>query len=461
MRLSLAGAVARSGRDPLTGLVLRDRFRAFLAAAMRSARRSETYLGVFFLDLDDFKQVNDACGHADGDRLLRQAGTRLTESLHPGDEVARLGGDEFAVLVRGRRDAAEVLVAAQRLSQALATPYRLQARSVTCPASIGVTVFAPTSGVGAAVMGVDDVLREADLAMYEAKAAGSGHVERFEPSMLERALRRARTTAGLERALDAMQIGLVYQPIHDASSMVVVAAEALVRFTDPEEGLLPPSGHSDEREPPESLLAHPAELLELAESIDRIDVVTRWVLTTALRSAASWPTVAGAELEVTVNLSPRQLSPEWLVPTLHAQLLETGLSPHRLVVELTESSGPVATPAVQAAVGRLRGIGVQVDLDDVGTRFSALSDLRGLAVDGLKIDRTFVMAMDRDPSAAAVVRGLAGIGRELGLRVTAEGVDRLEVASALAMTACTRVQGYLYSPPLEEADLFRLLSAQS
>jgi diguanylate cyclase (GGDEF)-like protein len=434
--------------DPLTGLPGRVSLRRVLERTL--ARRGPGWIGLCFCDLDRFKEVNDGGGHADGDLVLAEVGRRL-RALGGGATAARIGGDEFAVLLVGAADEADVMARAHAVGRVLAAPHRLGARSITCPASIGVAVVDPASVIVAAgddgavpPEAADDLLRAADLAMYRAKADGFGQVRRYEPAMLESVRRRAAAAEHVEWALDGMHLELCFQPVVRLADRVIVAAEALVRLA-PVDGDVEP--------------VDPVELIRIADTVGRLDEVTRWVLDTALAEAVRWPTGPAGPVSVAVNLSPQQLAQPGLVRLVADRVAAAALPPRQLSVEITESGGTVSRPEVVAAVRGLRGLGVGVDLDDVGTRFSALVDLRRLDVDGLKLDRGFVADLAHDRAAAAVVRGLIGIAAALGLRATAEGVEDESCAEILRSLGCDRAQGFLFSPPVAAGTLRNMLAS--
>jgi diguanylate cyclase (GGDEF)-like protein/PAS domain S-box-containing protein len=410
--------------DPLTGLVNRARFMSLVQGSLRRRQIHGEHIAVAFLDLDGFKAVNDTTGHDAGDELLVEVAERLHRSAEPGDVVARWGGDEFAVLVERRPDPAAITRLAERVLQALARPYRLGERQYTLGASIGVAL-AGTGGDDAAAL-----LRNADLAMYRAKQLGKGRVELFQEQLLQTAISRADVESRLVRALADRSLGMRYQPIVDLTTGRPVALEALVRWTDADGR----PGVAD-------------ELIRVAEESGRIEDLARFVLDRALAQSASWR-AAGLPVDIAVNLNARQVTAPGLVPSLVAVLARTGFPASSLTVEITET---VMLEGAEAAVERLntlRRLGVRLWLDDFGTGYSSLAYLGGLPIDGLKLDRAFVSRLGQDPGAHVLVSGVLRMARELGLDVTAEGVETASQASILLTLGCDRAQGFLFSPPV-------------
>jgi diguanylate cyclase (GGDEF)-like protein/PAS domain S-box-containing protein len=405
--------------DALTGLPNR------VLLADELAERATS--GVLFVDLDDFKAVNDGLGHEVGDRLLQAVAHRLRATVREGDVVARLGGDEFAVVVDGDR-AADV---GRRLLEALVEPFELSGHRITVGASIGVTVVGDTP---------DALLRNADMAMYTAKAGGKGALAVFEPGMQERASERLLVQLELADALQQGQLRLLYQPVFDLSTGRLAGGEALIRWPHPTRGLLGPD-----------------RFIGIAEETGSIVAIGRWVLGEACRVAASWP----EDVDVAVNLSARQLESATIVDDVVLALTAASLRPERLVLEITESMLAKDLDAIASRLGSLKALGVRIAIDDFGTGYSSLSTLSRFPVDVLKIDRSFVATMVDNPEAAALVQVLVEMGRALHLSVVAEGIEDADQADALRAQLCDLGQGFYFSRPVAGEDFARLLATRA
>jgi diguanylate cyclase (GGDEF)-like protein len=415
-------------RDPLTALPNRVLFRERAQQAIRAARRSGSRVAVMVLDLDRFRVINDALGHEAGDSLLTKIGSRLQTGLRETDTVARLGGDEFAVLLPEVADAPAVSLTAQRLLKTLEFPFPVGGVSVEVEASVGVSLY-PEHGED-----VDGLIQRADMAMFIAKDAGTGHElyaeerDRFSPDRLA-------LLSELRGAIQRGELILHYQPKADLRSGRVVGMEALVRWQHPERGLLT----SD-------------EFVPLAEPTGLIGPLTRHVIDEALRECRAWRD-GGIDLHVAVNLSARNLE-DPRIPDLVARSLERwGLEPDALVLEITESAILQEPVRVLQAVTGLAGMGIRLMIDDFGTGYSSLAYLRRLPVSALKIDKSFVMGMLREENDAVIVRSTIDLGRNLGLEVVAEGVESAELWTRLAALGCDVAQGYHLSPPLAPRDV--------
>ena len=418
--------------DPLTGLpnrlLLADRMRSALEGAAEGADPC----AVLFLDLDRFKNVNDSLGHGVGDELLRQVAARFAACVRPGETVARFGGDEFVFFLPRVSGREEALALAARVRESLAAaPLELGTYRAYTTATIGVALADGTE------RSPEDLLRNADMAMYHAKAGGGTRTAVFDASMHRAVLERLRMETDLRGALARGELRLFFQPIVSLATGEVVGAEALARWDHPVHGWVPPD-----------------RFISLAEDMGLIGALGAWVLGEAARQLAAWRATvpAAAALEVSVNLSPWQLREPGLVDAVAATLGEHGLPPAALKLELTESS-LMEDPATSAGVLRaLKRREVQVHLDDFGTGYSSLSTLHRLPLDALKIDRSFVAGMDGGTTGAhkgaEIVRTIVALARSLGVRVVAEGVETHEQLSALRALGCDFAQGYLISPPL-------------
>jgi diguanylate cyclase (GGDEF)-like protein/PAS domain S-box-containing protein len=426
----------RALHDPLTGLPNRVLLAERLEEALARATEDGTVLAVLLVDLDQFKNVNDSLGHHTGDELLTQVAPRLRAAAGPADTVARFGGDEFVVLCEGLAGPWEALEAARRLSAAWAEPFRLGDDDVYISGSAGVAVAHAGRADAAAL------LREADAAMYRAKERGRGNVELYDEVMRARAYDRLRLEGDLRRALAHGDIEIAYQPIVDLRDGRPLAVEALARWTHPERGPV-----------------SPASFIPMAEESGLIAELGRHVLRTACVQVARWRAeVPGAEeLQLSVNVSARQIARGELPGDVKDALREAGLPPHALALEVTESALMEETDAPGPVLAALRGLGVQIVLDDFGTGYSSLSYLRRFPLDGIKLDRSFVDGMAQ-PEAAAVVAAILGMGATLGLAMTAEGIETREQAERLRELGCRRGQGYLLARPLRAAEAGAVLA---
>ncbi|MCX9191822.1 phosphodiesterase [Carbonactinospora thermoautotrophica] len=422
--------------DTLTGLPNRALFADRVTHALEQRGIDKRPIAVLFLDLDGFKAVNDSVGHAAGDELLIQAARRLRSVIRAGDTAARFGGDEFAVLLESDATPKVARDVAERLLAALSEPYRVGGVEVVVAASIGIAFSAPGTST-------EELMRNADLAMYRAKANGKGRVEVYEPSMHTDVVRRVELEAQLRRALRERRFTLLYQPVVDLSSGRITDVEALIRWRD--EG---------------GALVTPAEFIRLAEDSGRIVQLGRWVIQEAVRQATRWHR-AGHRIGVAVNLSARQVATPGLIEGVQAALEGCGLPPEALTLEITES---VLLDGVESTVSRLRAVkeyGVRLAIDDFGTGYSSLAYLCRLPVDLLKIDRAFIEGLGRDDDhaincgklAAAIIR----LGRDLDLELVVEGIERPEQLALLRDMGCQRGQGFLFSGPLDAAGVQTLL----
>ena len=404
--------------DSLTALPNRA---LFLERAQRAlGHRDQRELVVCFLDLDDFKAINDTYGHGAGDELLCEMADRLSSCLRPDDTVARLGGDEFAILLEDT-DLTAALVVVDRILTATRAPVTISGTEVVVHTSIGLA----TSVAGEATP--DQLLAEADAAMYAAKARGSHHFEVFDPAMRVAAEMRSRVRTEIDHGLLHDEFRVHYQPIIDLRSGRQTGVEALVRWDHPERGLLPPAAFIDQ-----------------AEASGQIAALGAWVLATACAAAAQLPSHA----DITVNVSARQLQQPDLADVIRGALAAADLSAHRLVLEITETATVADMSSAIARLEELRAIGVRFALDDFGTGYSPLSHLRELAVDYLKIDRSFVREIERSSEDRAIVRGVTEMAHALGLQVIAEGIEHESQRRILMDLGCELGQGFLWLHPV-------------
>jgi diguanylate cyclase (GGDEF)-like protein len=436
-----ANAIAlahRAYHDPLTDLGNRELFADAVGSALAADRLRP--VGVVFLDLDDFKKVNDTLGHAAGDRLLCLVADRITAHLDVGDIAARLGGDEFAVLLEEVGSADEAHRVAERLLAALSGPLELDDRSVTVRASMGVAV----GRSGEVTTG--ELLRNADVAMYIAKGQGKGCARLFEPSMHTALLERLELEAQLEVAVERAQLDLKYQPIVSLRTGRVSGFEALVRWNHPDRGELPPDA-----------------FIPIAEETGLVVGIDRWVLLKACCQGRAWQRAYPAEepLIVGVNLSTRQLEEVNVVELVELALEVSGLPPEHLVIEITESFLIRNEKLGVETLHALRALGVRLAIDDFGTGYSSLSYLRHLPIDVLKIDRSFIEGLGRSDEDTALVQAILRLARSLDLETIAEGVERPDQRAALADLGCNLAQGWHFSRPLKSAEMEDILRTRT
>ncbi len=424
--------------DPLTDLPNRRLFFDRLTAAITSGSRRGAAVAVLFLDVDGFKLVNDSLGHVAGDELLVAVGRRLAATLGPDTLLARFGGDEFAVLVAGGA-AAEASRVAERLLDVLRFPFVVEGRETFLSASVGIARRTLR------LADPHDLLRDADTALYEAKATGRNAYAVFAPRMRTAVLARLERETALRGAAERGELRLAYQPKVALATGRVVGAEALIRWEHPELGLL-----------------HPAEFIRLAEETGLIVPLGRWVLREACRQARAWSDAAPLHPAlVCVNVSARQLREPGFVAEAVAALADAGLDAGCLELEITESTVMWDVPEVRHALRDLHTLGVALAIDDFGTGHSSLARLRRLPVDALKIDRSFVAGLGRDPGNLAIVRAVTVLAHELGLTVTAEGVETAEQAAMLRALGVDRAQGYHFARPLVDEAVGELLAREA
>jgi len=416
--------------DAVTGLPNRNLLRQRLSESLVGVRRGDGRLALLSIDLDRFKQVNDTLGHQVGDLLLMEAAERICRITRAHDACARFGGDEFAVLLRNIVDASEAGLVAGRLVAALSAPYEFDGQRVLAGASVGIAL-APQHGETA-----EDLLRNADLALYQAKAAGKGAYRFFETELNENRQARRLMEIDLREAVDHNQIEVYFQPVIDVASREIVGCEALARWRRPGHGFVSPT-----------------EFIPLAEETGLILPLGEAVLHKACQAAARWP----AELRVSVNLSARQFQGVDLTALVADALRGAGLPANRLELEITESVLVGDKPRVLEVLTALRALGVHIALDDFGTGYSSLSYLSSFPFDRIKIDRSFVTGVDSRPEAAAIVRAVTGLAGTLGMSTTAEGVESQRDLQWLRGQGCDLAQGFLVSKPVPPEDFQKLL----
>lgn len=424
--------------DTLTGLPNRSLWVSRAEQALAFARRNQLRLGVLFLDLDNFKKVNDTLGHPTGDRLLSAAAHRLSLCLRDEDVLARLGGDEFVVLLPQLTRADDAATVARKLLASLTRPFDIDGQELTVSASIGIALY-PGNGAD-----VDVLLKHADTAMYDAKNEGRNDFRFFTPDMNSRAFARLMIENALRRALERNELVLEYQPQWEMPAQRLIGVEALVRWDNPERGRISPN-----------------DFIPVAEETGLIQAIGDWVLTEACRQQAEWQAAGLPPVTVAVNISALQFRKSGFVDRIRQAFTESGVSPHTFELELTESAlmQPSAETEHQFAI--LRGMGLGLALDDFGTGYSSLSYLKRLPLTRLKIDRSFVQDLPGDPEDAAIAAATLSIARDLGLEVVAEGVETEAQRDFLLARQCHIMQGFLLARPMPGAGITRLLQEEA
>jgi diguanylate cyclase (GGDEF)-like protein/PAS domain S-box-containing protein len=403
--------------DALTDLPNRMLLLEQLNHEIKRVKRGEC-LAVLCLDLDQFKSVNDALGHHIGDELLKLVSERLRGCTRELDVVARMGGDEFAIIMTQMEQAADAATLSKRIRDSVIKPYQIEGHQIVTDISIGISV-APMDAVES-----DELLRNADMALYDAKADGRGTFRFFEPEMNTRMRVRRELEMDLRKALATEQFELHYQPLVVMKTNDVNAFEALLRWNHPTRGMI-----------------SPADFIPIAEETGLIVPLGEWVLKTACNEAVDWPD----HIKVAVNLSPAQLNSRNLVSMVTAALNESGMSPQKLQLEITETVLLQNTFTTLATLHELRKMGVQIALDDFGTGYSSLSYLRSFPFDKIKIDRSFIQDLSNGAEPLAIVNAVAGLAKCLNMTSTAEGVETQQQMEVLQSIGCTEMQGYLFS----------------
>ena len=419
--------------DALTGLPNRVRLREQMDMELARVRRGQ-YLAVLFFDLDDFKSINDGHGHAVGDKLLRAVADRAQGCLRETDTIARFGGDEFAILQTGIDRPSDPAALAARVREAVAQPYDIDGHQLFTDISIGISL-APNDGTDP-----DQLLKHADLAMYEAKSHGRGTFRFFEPAMNARVKERRTLELDLRNAIANDGLELYYQPILDLERDEIRSCEALLRWHHPERGPV-----------------SPAEFIPVAEETGLISVLGEWILNKACSAAASWP----GDVSVAVNVSSIQFKNQSLLLKVIKALAVSGLSARRLHLEITEGVLMRDDETTLATLHQLRELGVRIVMDDFGTGYSSLTYLRSFPFDKIKIDRSFIKDVSEMDDASAIVRAITSLASSLNMTTTAEGVETQEQLAKIRELGCTEMQGYLFSHPMTAEDTIRLLLSRA
>lgn len=410
--------------DQLTGLANRVLLAERLSEALSRARRNQTLVAVYFLDLDRFKAINDTLGHAAGDELLQQVARRLRGSVRETDTVARLGGDEFAVVFEGLVRPEEATLLAQRILNSFATPFKLDCGEVGTSTSIGVALF-PHNG-----QGVEELLKCADSAMYRAKSTGRDNYQFFSEELHAQAVRRVQLESELRVAIDADEFVLHFQPQLDLASSTIVGVEALVRWRRIGGALLPPS-----------------DFIPILEDTGMVTTVGEWVLRKTCSQVAAWNSSSRLRLRAAINIAARQFEDACFVEAVRRALHDYGLEPGDVEFDITESVLMQQTERTLQTFEELRGLGVRIAIDDFGTGHSSLVCLKRFPIDCLKIDRSFIEDIGVHRNGSELTAAVIALGRNLNLDVLAEGVEKSEQLEFLKRHQCTAVQGYFVAPP--------------
>ncbi|MBI3620723.1 MAG: EAL domain-containing protein [Nitrospirae bacterium] len=423
-----------ANHDALTGLPNRTLFFDRLNQSLTRSPWHNRLVTVLFLDLDHFKHINDTLGHDGGDRLLQAVAQRLTASVRAGDTIARMGGDEFAAVLVDVARADDIPAMAQKFIHALSQPFDLSGRELFISASIGISVF-PNDGETA-----ETLMKNADMAMYQAKNQGRNTYQYYSPSLNTQAQDRMALETGLRRALAHDEMRLHYQPRVDLKTGSINAVEALLRWQHPTIGLVPP-----------------AKFIPFAEETGLIIPLGDWVLRTACRQLKAWQAAGSSSLRVCVNIAPRQFRQKDLVKTVKEILTETDVDPRWLELELTESLLQDKIVTIHS-LQELSDLGIEIAIDDFGTGYSSLSYLHRMPIARLKIDRSFISALGAEPEAVNLVEAIITLAHALKIKTVAEGVETQAQLDLLRSLRCDEMQGYLFSKPLAVPDATTLLA---
>jgi diguanylate cyclase (GGDEF)-like protein/PAS domain S-box-containing protein len=421
--------------DALTGLPNRLLFKDRLTVALSHAQRERTRLAILFLDLDRFKVINDSLGHNIGDQLLQAVAARVSSCVRESDTVARLGGDEFTLLLPNLLRSDDAAPIAQKILEAVRYPFHIEGREFFITTSIGISLY-PEDGTDA-----ETLIKNADTAMYQAKEQGRDNYQLFNAFVNAKALQRIALEHGLHRALQNDELEVHYQPIFDFRSGRITGMEALLRWTHPDMGVVPP-----------------AVFIPIAEATGTMVPIGLWAMRRACEQAKTWHDSGFRNLSLAVNLSVTQLQQADLVPRVQEVLTETGLPPRLLELEITESSAMQSPEGSIRTLYELKKLGIRISLDDFGTGHSSLSYLKRFPIDTLKIDQSFVRDITNDPDTAAIVTAIIAMAHSLRLKVIAEGVEFTDQANFLKRYGCDQMQGYLIRAPVPAAEFFEMIS---
>jgi diguanylate cyclase (GGDEF)-like protein len=426
-----------ANHDTLTGLPNRAMFNERLTQALARAQRLATMAAVLFVDLDRFKVINDTLGHDAGDQLLKQLADRLRDCLREGDTIGRQGGDEFVVLIEDVADPTQIAGVAQKILDTVARPYLIAGQEFHVTASIGISIY-PDDGLDQ-----QELLKNADIAMYRAKEQGKNNHQFYSDQMNLHSFERLALETSLRRAIERDEFLLHYQPKVDMRSGRITGVEALLRWQHPELGMVPPG-----------------QFVGLAEETGLIAPIGEWVLRTACAEAQGWISRGMPPVSVAVNLSARQFTRDDLTATIMRILRETGLDPRLLELEITESTVMHNPDRATEVLQQLKRIGVRVAIDDFGTGYSSLSYLKRFPISSVKIDRSFVLDLPGDKDDAAITQAVIAMAHSLRVRAVAEGVETSEQYRFLEENLCDEMQGNYFSPPVDALTMARLLAGR-
>jgi diguanylate cyclase (GGDEF)-like protein/PAS domain S-box-containing protein len=423
--------------DSLTGLANRNLLNDRINQAIAWAKRQNLHVGLMLIDLDHFKLINDASGHGAGDEMLKQVAQRLSQCVRDTDTVARLGGDEFVIVLTDLPEIDDVDTISAKVMHTLTRPMLLGGQEIFVSASIGISVYPRDGDHG------ETLLRYADIAMYRVKEHGRNSVRQFVPEMGVSAISRLNMEGAMRRGLEKNEFTLYFQPKVDLLTDQVIGAEALVRWNHPQIGLV-----------------HPGEFIPLAEETGLILQLGEWVLTEACHQQLRWTEMGYGQLHISVNMSSRQFRQEDLASRIAAIMETSGVDPHRITLELTESMVMQDVGSALTTLRALKNLGLTISLDDFGTGYSSLSYLRRFPIDELKIDKSFINDIHVNPDDAAIASAIIAMGLSLGLKVVAEGVEKAEQVHILRSMQCTEVQGYYFARPMNVSHFEKYLIEQ-
>ncbi len=424
--------------DPLTQLPNRDLFINRLERAIRKARRANTHIGLLFIDLDHFKEINDSFGHFVGDQILQSVARHLEEHTRADDTVARLGGDEFTVIIDELDDLQNIGIFGQKLIDSFNKPFSAGKLQFTLNTSIGISLY-PEDGTNPATL-----LRNADAAMYRAKAEGRSNFQFYTSDMTERARKRVQIESELQIALEQNQFVLHYQPQFNMETNRFEGAEALIRWQHPEKGLI-----------------QPLDFIPIAEKTGQIVAIGRWVLETVCTKLADWQQKGIQAGKIAINISQRQVTRLNFIDQIKETIQQTQCNPSQLELEITESLLIANPEQIAAELEQLRTLGCTIAIDDFGTGFSSLSYLKKFPINKLKIDRTFIKDLPKDINDSAITQAIIALGKNLDLEVIAEGVETEAQASFIKEHDCRYCQGFYFSKPLPEDAFLEFINNQS